>query len=125
MTARQHVAAVLKDIPGIEGVYFVDRPSDSAYPCAIYAPAGNRFFDHLQKPGVTYASWFTVEVRAKSARMAEQLAEDVLRAFRAGLRMERRRDLSFVYDSADAGSVASDAYGVYTALSGYLIREQG
>ena len=63
--------------------------------------------------------------RRRSRGCAEKLAEDVLRAFENGRRMERRRDLSFVYEDADAGQAAQDAYGIFRALSGYLIREQG
>ena len=125
MTARQHVAQTLKSISGLRGVYFVERPSDGNYPCAVYAPAGNRWMDEIATPGVTYASWFSVEVRASSSGKAEMLAERVLEAFREGGRMERRRDLSFLYDDADAAGNVGEAYGVYRALSGYLIRESG
>ena len=128
MTARQHVAKVLKSVQGLRGVYFVERPSDGQYPCAVYSPAGNHWLDTLSTPGAAYASWFSVEVRASSSGKAERLAGIVLDAFRkAGGRMERRRDLSFLYDEADtsaAGGVG-EAYGVYRALSGYLIRESG
>ena len=126
MTARQHVGRTLKGIEALGGrVYFLERPADGGYPCAIYTPAGNRFLDHLKRPAATYASWYSVEVRAKSSGLAESLAEEVLRAFERGQRMERRRDLSFMFDDADAGQVSSDAYGVYRAMSGYLIRESG
>ena len=126
MTARQHVAETLKGIEALGGrVYFVERPSDGGYPCAVYSPAGNRFLDELKTPGVTYASWFSVEVRASTSGEAERLDGAVLEAFRAGGRMERRRDLSFLYEDADAAGQASGAYGVYRALSGYLVRESG
>ena len=127
MTARQHVAATLKSIQGLRGVYFVERPSDGQYPCAVYSPAGNLWLDEIRTPGATYASWFSVEVRASSSGKAEMLAEKVLIAFRQGGRMERRRDLSFLYDDADAAPAGGsrEAYGVYRALSGYLIREGG
>ena len=126
MTARQHVATVLKGIDDFKGqVFFVERPSDGSYPCAVYSTAGNRFIEELATPGAVYASWYTVEVRAASSGEAERLAETVLRAFRAGGRMEIRRDLSFLYDTADASVDAQGPYGVYRAMSGYLIREQG
>ena len=127
MTARQYVAAALKGIAdfGEDRVFFVERPSGGGYPCAVYAPAGNRFIEELVTPGVSYASWYTVEVRASTSKEAEKLAETVLRTFQAGGRMERRRDLSFLYETADAAIDAQGAYGVYRAMSGYLIREQG
>ena len=125
MTARQHVAETLKGVAALEGrVYFVERPGNASYPCAVYSPAGNRFLDGIMTPGASFASWFAVDARASTSGEAERLANEILAAFRAGGRMERSRDLSYQYEDADA-SPGGGPYGVYRASSGYLIREGG
>ena len=125
MTSREYVAETLKGIPEFERrVHFVHRPP-KGYPCVIYNVVGEVSIDLTTAVGRPYATWYTIDIRTSLPGDCEKLMEKVLETFRSSPRLERTRDLSFMYEDAEgaqAGTVR-DPYGVFRGVRGFLIRE--
>ena len=126
MTARQFITQTLKSIDEFNGrVYFIDRPSKSAYPCVVYNQVGVDDLDLINKVGVAYSRNFSIDVRAKTSRECEELSNKLHGILQSSPRLLDRQTLYYSFDDADssAGSV-KDPFGVYRGISFYTIKER-
>ena len=122
--AREVVTEALKSVSEFNNrVFFVDHPANQGYPCVVYTQTGYRPLELISKRGVPFAQYFTVDVRTVKPDEAEDLSEKVLKALQKTGKLEEKISLSFEYDNADAATdTVRDQFGIYRAVSVYLIR---
>ena len=122
MTARQHVAEILKGIPQFPNgrVHFVERPTTN-FPCILYNQISVNDQDLVNRPGVAYSSVFRIEVQSPESGQCEMLARIVLAAFQRSTRFLGRDFLPYETEQVASGNAKQL---VYKQPTNYTIKEQ-
>lgn len=121
MTARQHVAELLKSIPELhDRVYFVDRPSTATFPCVIYNQISTTDQQLVKTPGVSFAGIFRIEAHVVGIGDCEKMHERILLKFQTSDRFLNRDFLPY-----ETEQVANETRRqlIYKAISNYIVRE--
>ena len=121
--ALTHVRKILIDIFGEADTHFTARKSGSAIPCVVYALTGETVMPMISDPHHLISIDVQVDVQAKTAKAALDLAGRVRQALEGARRQARR--ISFDVDEVEADArnqrptaakrtvVASSTYTVY------------